>query len=104
MEAQRYPDDYDGILAGAPRTTGPDCFPLAVVDTQALTATPDNFIPPAKIPVIANAVLAACDKLDGVADGILNDPRQCHFDPASIECKAGEETGQVPYRAAGFRT
>ena len=42
--------------------------------------------------MIANAVLAACDKLDGVADGILNDPRQCHFDPASIECKAGEDT------------
>ncbi len=92
MEAQRYPDDYDGILAGAPANYWTGLLSTAVVDLQALTATPENFIPPAKIPVIANAVLAACDKLDSVADGILNDPRQCHFDPASIECKAGEAT------------
>jgi hypothetical protein len=92
MEAQRYPDDYDGILAGAPANYWTGLLSLAVADTQALTATPASFIPPAKIPTIANAVLAACDKLDGVADGILNDPRQCHFDPASIQCKAGEDT------------
>ena len=92
MEAQRYPDDYDGILAGAPANYWTGRLSLAVVDTQALTATPASFIPPAKIPTIANAVLAACDKLDGVADSILNDPRQCHFDPASIQCKAGEDT------------
>jgi hypothetical protein len=92
MEAQRYPDDYDGILAGAPANYWTGLLSTAVVNLQGLTATPENFIPLAKIPVIANAVLAACDKLDGVADGILNDPRQCHFDPASIECKAGEAT------------
>jgi Tannase and feruloyl esterase len=92
MEAQRYPDDYDGILAGAPANFWTGLLSLAVVDTQALTASPASFIPPAKIPTIANAVLAACDKLDGVADGILNDPRQCHFDPASIECKAGDNS------------
>jgi hypothetical protein len=92
MEAQRYPDDYDGILAGAPANYWTGLLSLAVVDTQVLTATQASFIPPAKIPTIANAVLAACDKLDGVADSILNDPRQCHFDPASIECKAGEDT------------
>ncbi|MGA9587802.1 MAG: tannase/feruloyl esterase family alpha/beta hydrolase [Terracidiphilus sp.] len=91
MEAQRYPEDYDGIIAGAPANYWTGLLSTAVVDVQALTATPESFIPPAKVPVIAGAVLAACDKLDGVADGILNDPRQCHFDPASIECTAGEE-------------
>ncbi|WP_348262123.1 tannase/feruloyl esterase family alpha/beta hydrolase [Telmatobacter sp. DSM 110680] len=91
MEAQRYPDDYDGILAGAPANNWTGLLSNAVVDLQALTATADSFIPPAKIPVISSAVLAACDKLDGVEDGILNDPRQCHFDPASIECKAGDD-------------
>jgi feruloyl esterase len=91
MEAQRYPDDYDGILAGAPANYWTGLLSTAVVDTQALTATPESFIPQAKIRVISDAVVAACDKLDGVADGILNDPRQCHFDPATIECKAGEE-------------
>jgi Tannase and feruloyl esterase len=92
MEAQRYPDDYDGILAGAPANYWTALLSTSVVDTQALTETPASFIPQAKIPLISNAVLAACDKLDGVADGILNDPRQCHFDPSSIECKAGEES------------
>ncbi|HEY2470610.1 MAG TPA: tannase/feruloyl esterase family alpha/beta hydrolase [Terracidiphilus sp.] len=91
MEAQRYPDDYDGILAGAPANYWTGLLSLAAFDTQTLAATPASFIPPPKINAIAKAVGAACDKLDGVADGILNDPRQCHFDPASIECKNGED-------------
>ncbi len=92
MEAQRYPDDYDGILAGAPANYWTGLLSTAVVDTQALTATPASFIPQTKIPTIANAVVAACDELDGVRDGILNDPRQCKFDPAAIQCKAGEDS------------
>jgi hypothetical protein len=92
MEAQRYPADYDGILAGAPANYWTALLSMAAWDTQALTLDPASFIPPAKIPTIAAAVLAACDELDGVRDGILNDPRQCHFDAATIECKAGEDT------------
>ncbi len=92
MEAQRYPADYDGILAGAPANYWTALLSTAVVDTQALTATPASFIPPAKISTIAHAVLAACDKLDGVSDGILTDPRQCHFDPSSIACKDPEDS------------
>jgi hypothetical protein len=92
MEAQRYPADYDGILAGAPANYWTALLSIAAVDTQGLTATPASFIPPAKISTIAQAVLAACDKLDGVSDGILNDPRQCHFDPFSIACKDGEDS------------
>ncbi|HEY3974810.1 MAG TPA: tannase/feruloyl esterase family alpha/beta hydrolase [Candidatus Sulfotelmatobacter sp.] len=92
MEAQRYPTDYDGILAGAPANYWTALFSNGVYDTQALTLDSASFIPPAKIPAISAAVLAACDELDGVRDGILNDPRQCHFDPATILCKAGEDT------------
>jgi hypothetical protein len=92
MEAQRYPADYDGILAGAPANYWTALLSTAAWDTQALTLDAASFIPPAKIPAISAAVLAACDALDGVRDGILNDPRQCHFDPAMIECKAGEDT------------
>ena len=88
MEAQRYPEDYDGILAGAPANNWTPLLATAVYDTQALTVDPASFIPPAKIPTIAAAVNAACDQLDGVRDGILNDPRQCHFDPTTIQCKA----------------
>lgn len=87
MEAQRYPADYDGILAGAPANYWTALLSTAAWDTQALTLDPASFISPAKIPTISAAVLAACDELDGVRDGILNDPRQCHFDPATIECK-----------------
>ena len=88
MEAQRYPDDYDGILAGAPANNWTPLLATAAYDTQALTVDPASFIPPAKIATISAAVNAACDQLDGVSDGILNDPRQCHFDPTTIQCKA----------------
>jgi len=90
MEAQRYPEDYDGILAGAPANNWTPLLTTAAYDTQALTLDPASFIPPAKIGTIAAAVNASCDELDGVRDGILNDPRQCHFDPSTIQCKAEE--------------
>lgn len=92
MEAQRYPADYDGILAGAPANYWTGLLSTAVVDTQALTLDQTSFIPKTKIPAIAAAVNTACDELDGVRDGILNDPRQCRFDPASIQCKEAEDS------------
>ncbi len=92
MEAQRYPEDYDGILAGAPANYWTALVSAGVWNTQALTLDPASFIPPAMIPALANAVLAACDSLDNVRDGVLNDPRQCQFDPTSILCKQGEES------------
>jgi Tannase and feruloyl esterase len=106
MEAQRYPTDYDGILAGAPANYWSALFSTAVIDTQALTVDPASFIPQSKLPAISAAVLAACDELDGVRDGILNDPRQCHFDPASIQCKAGEDSDKclTAPQAAALKT
>jgi hypothetical protein len=92
MEAQRYPEDYDGILAGAPANNWTGLQSMAAADIDALIAPPGAFIPQSKIPTIAQAVVAACDEIDGVRDGILNDPRQCKFDPASIQCKEGEDT------------
>ena len=89
MEAQRYPDDYDGILAGAPANYWTHLLSNALFDAQATTLDPDSYIPSSKLPAIAHAVLAACDAKDGVKDGILNDPRQCHFDPEAMLCKQG---------------
>lgn len=89
MEAQRYPDDYDGILAGAPANYFTHLLASALWDAQATTNDPASYIPGAKIPAIAQAVVAACDANDGVKDGIVNDPRQCHFDPAIMLCKEG---------------
>ena len=54
---------------------------------QALLATPESAIPPAKLPVIQRAVMATCDRLDGVADGLIENPRACTFDPAVLVCK-----------------
>ena len=92
MEAQRYPEDYDGILAGAPAINFVPLISESLYFAQMLTVDPAKYMPPAKLPAIAAAVNAECDQLDGVKDGMLNDPRQCHFDPVKIQCKAGEET------------
>src|SRR3984957_12802644 len=88
MEAQRFPTDYDGILAGAPA----NYWTHAVVWTNALLPAFDHggYIPSTKLPAIARAVNAACDARDGVSDGILNDPRQCSFDPVTLLCKGGD--------------
>ena len=87
MEAQRYPADYDGIIAGAPANDWVRLLTAAVWNMQATGVDPASYIPASKIPAIATAVRAACDELDGVKDGILNDPRDCHFDPAVLRCK-----------------
>ena len=92
MEAQRYPEDYNGIVAGAPANYWTALLSTGVRDTQVLTVDPDSFIPQTRIPAIASAVRAACDSLDGVKDGVLNDPRQCKFDPSTIVCKTGEDS------------
>src|ERR1022692_5097951 len=93
MEAQRYPEDYDGIIAGAPATYWTHLLAGGIWNTQALSLDPASYIPARKLPAIASAVNDACDKLDGVTDGILNDPRQCHFDPNVLLCKEGDADG-----------
>jgi Tannase and feruloyl esterase len=92
MEAQRYPEDYDGILAGAPANYWTALLTMSAADTRAMSENAAAFIPQKKVPAIAAAVNAACDAQDGVQDGVLNDPRQCRFDPATIACKASEDT------------
>jgi len=57
---------------------------------EATHADPASYIPTAKLPMINKAVLAACDALDGLTDGIIDDPRKCTFDPAALTCKAGD--------------
>jgi feruloyl esterase len=85
-EAQRFPDDYDGIIAGA-AANYPTHLQGAQVWTTEITNQKDGYIPPAKYPLIHNAVLEACDALDGVKDRVLEDPRRCHFDPQVLACK-----------------
>ena len=90
IEAQRFPDDYDGIIAGAPANFWTHLLTQAGWDIQATMQDPASYIPAAKLPAIEAAVLAACDALDGVKDGVLDDPSKCHFDPSHLLCKASE--------------
>jgi hypothetical protein len=91
MEAQRYPADYDGIIAGAPANDWTHLLSAAVWHTQALTLDADSFIPTRKLPAIQAAALAACDNQDGVKDGVIENPADCHFDPSPLLCK-GEDS------------
>jgi len=90
MEAQRFPTDYDGIIAGAPANYWTHLLTKALADAQATTLDPASYIPASKLPAIAKAVNASCDAQDGVADGVLNDPRQCKFKPEMMLCKAAD--------------
>jgi Tannase and feruloyl esterase len=91
MEAQRFPDDFDGIIAGAPANF------WAFLPTEAtawvvranLDPNGNLIIDAPHAAVLHNAVLAACDDLDGLHDNQIDDPRACQFDPASIECPGG---------------
>ena len=92
MEAQRYPEDFDGIVAGAPAynwTMG-----LGATMTQnarAMYPDPNNLqeavIGPKEQELIESSYLEKCDELDGIKDGILNNPRDCKFDVATLLCK-----------------
>jgi hypothetical protein len=90
MEAQRFPADYDGILSGAPANFWTHLLTKALADAQATTLDSASYISASKLSALARAVNTACDAQDGVADGVLNDPRQCKFDPASLLCKTGD--------------
>jgi hypothetical protein len=88
VEAQRYPADYDGIISGAPANDWTHNFAGFIWDQQALQG--DAQIPAAKMTAIENAALAACDSIDGVKDGVIDDPTKCHFDPSVLLCKGAE--------------
>ena len=95
MEAQRFPEDFNGITAGAPamnfttqntfyhgwnalKNSGADGRPILTAD---------------KLPILHKAVLDACDAADGLKDGLISEPLSCHFDPAAVQCKAGHDDG-----------
>ena len=87
--AQMYPEHFDGIVAGAPGLMWTGRATQAIWIAQAARASEDSALPPEKFGLIHDAVLAACDTLDGAKDGVLEDPRQCDFDPAALACPAG---------------
>jgi feruloyl esterase len=91
MEAQRYPDDYDGLIAGAPANAFTQILTGFAWNMKNLLADTASYLPSKKLKAIESAALAACDSRDGVKDGVLDDPTKCGFDPSVLRCK-GEET------------
>jgi len=85
-EAQKFPDDFDGIIAGAPANR--TAFALWVA--FATLKDPASYIPASKYPMIHQAVLEACDSIDGVKDGLIEDPTRCKFDPKVLLCKGAD--------------
>jgi feruloyl esterase len=91
MEAQRFPDDYDGIVAGDPvayythHHVGGNLWVV-----WQMFNNPAGTVFTTQDTLLGNAVNAACDALDGVVDGVLNDPRRCHFDPSALLCEGSQ--------------
>jgi feruloyl esterase len=88
LQAQQYPGDFDGIVAGAPalgnQVAGYNW------NIHHLTASPESYLPPDKIALLDAAVLENCDGRDGVIDGLIQDPRKCTFNPSHLRCKHGD--------------
>jgi feruloyl esterase len=91
MEAERYPDDYEGIVAGAPANYRTPLHIALVWNLAVTQSSASSWLPPEKIALLSKSVLDACDALDGVKDEILSDPEHCNFDPAVLLCKADDQ-------------
>ena len=102
--AQRYPEDFNGIIAGAPAS-----FTTRQVFGQIWFAQvlndPASALPREKLPVLHQAALEACDADDGVTDGVIENPLACRFDPEVLACSAGSDpaTCLTPAQVAGVR-
>jgi hypothetical protein len=83
MEAQRYPADYDGILSGAPAINWPKLHVEQMWGHVVMLAA-KHVVPQCKYDAATAAAIASCDGLDGVKDGLLEDPRQCKYDPSAL--------------------
>ena len=90
IEAQRFPDDFDGIIANSPWVDQTGFTIGAMWNQKALSAAP---VTPAKLAMVADKVMAKCDAIDGLKDGLIDDPRKCNFDPARDvpACSAGAD-------------
>ena len=88
--AQRYPDDFDGIVAGAPAShTSTQAF--GQIWFYQVLADPASAMPREKLMLLHDAVLHACDQIDGAKDGVLENPLACKFDPQVLACKQGSD-------------
>lgn len=91
MEASRYPEDYDGVIAGDPAQRYIEVLTEMIWNYRAVHGPGGAPNLGSKLDLIHAAIMKNCDALDGVKDGILENPRLCHFDPAALQCKGGDK-------------
>lgn len=89
-EVQRYPEDYDGVVVGAPAKSFVQLQSNVFYTSYVKRMTPGGDMSPEKQKMIVKAMVAKCDETDGLKDGIITDPRLCKFDFNSLLCKAGD--------------
>ena len=89
-EAQKFPEDYNGIVAGAPANYWTHLMAGDLWPAVSTNKDPGSSLTLPKLQVLHEAALAACDSLDGVKDGLIEDPTKCHFDPSTVECNGPE--------------
>jgi Tannase and feruloyl esterase len=87
-EAQRFPNDYDAIAAGAPASNWAPLMSFSILVQRNMTGP--GALGADKLPLLKEAAIAKCDTLDGVADRVITKPAMCKFDPASLQCPAGK--------------
>ena len=92
MEAQRYPDDFDGIAAGAPANYWTPLMVGGIWNARAISKGEPGYMTPEQLLLLHKAVIQACDALDGVKDGLLEDPTRCKFDPQILQCKGADSS------------
>ena len=91
IHSQRYPNDFDGYVVGAPAWDWPGMLGLDFHHSNAsFFSNAGAWMSPAKVKLLSDAVLAACDLKDGVKDGLIEEPRACTFNPASLICTSGD--------------
>jgi feruloyl esterase len=104
LEAQRYPDDFDGIVANAPWVDQTGFTIGAIWNQKALSEAPVSLD---KMKLVADKAMAKCDEVDGLKDGLIDDPRKCSFDPARDvpACQAGADTPEclTPAQASALK-
>ncbi len=94
MEAQRFPDDFDGIIAGAPAMnfSVQNSFHHGWLALSNRGKDGNAILHAEKMPLLHQAALDLCDEIDGLKDDLIQDPRDCHFDPKMIQCEQGQAT------------
>jgi feruloyl esterase len=90
VEVTKFPDDFDGVLAGAPANPHIHLHAAGVERSIELMNNPQGALSQAKVETLHKAVLQVCDALDGVKDGLIGNPHKCHFDPAALLCKGAD--------------